>query len=85
MNKSQSENILHNTGFLRIDKVLEIIPVGKSSWWAGINSGLYPKGIKIGAKTVGWRIEDIEQLIKDLSNGKAETYAADIPTPLDCQ
>lgn len=45
-----------------------IIPVSASAWWAGVKSGKYPKSIKIGPNTTVWRSEDIQQLVKDLSN-----------------
>jgi prophage regulatory protein len=49
---------------LRLRAVLEIIPVSKSSWWAGIKSGRYPKPVKLGPKTTAWRAEDIYALLK---------------------
>ena len=33
------------TGFLRLPQVLALIPVGKSSWWAGCKDGRYPKPV----------------------------------------
>lgn len=53
------------TGFLRITDVLKFIPVSKSSWWAGVASGKYPKSIKLGSKTTVWRVEDIRALIEN--------------------
>jgi len=49
---------------LRLRAVLEIIPVSKSSWWAGIKSGRFPKLVKLGPKTTAWRADDIFALIK---------------------
>ena len=57
---------LPQTGFLRLPQVLQIIPVGKSTWWAGIRSGRYPKGVKLGPRTTAWRVEDIRQLLHEL-------------------
>ena len=60
------------TGFLRLPQVLQIIPVGKSTWWAGIQSGRFPKGVKLGPRTTAWRVEDIRQLLQDLgASGEA--------------
>ena len=53
------------TGFLRIKQVLELIPVGKSTWWAGVKSGRFPPSHKIGGSTM-WRVEDIRKLIKNV-------------------
>lgn len=66
----QSDYAIPNTGFVRLPAVLKVIPVGKSTWWAGVKSGRYPKPVRLGgAKTraVAWRAEDIHALIKKLS------------------
>lgn len=59
---------LPQTGFLRLPDVLKIIPVGKSTWWAGIQTGRFPKGVKLGPRTTAWRCEDIRQLLNDLNS-----------------
>lgn len=43
--------------------ILPLIPIGKTSWWAGVKSGKYPKPIKLGARTTVWKSEDILALI----------------------
>ncbi len=55
---------LPETGFLRLNQILNIIPVGKSTWWAGVKSGKYPKPVKLGIRTTAWKVEDIKQLIE---------------------
>ncbi len=54
------------SGFLRLPQVLAIIPVGKSSWWAGCKTGRYPKPVKLGPRTTAWKAEDIAALVKKL-------------------
>lgn len=63
-----SNSFLHipQAGFLRLPQVLQIIPVGKSTWWAGIKSGRFPQGVKLGPRTTAWRVEDIRQLLQEL-------------------
>lgn len=57
------------SGFLRLSQIIpDIIPIGKSSWWAGVKSGKYPKPIKLGARTTVWRAEDIYALVEKISN-----------------
>jgi len=58
-------NILPETGFVRLPTILKIIPVGKSTWWAGIKSGRFPKSVKLGPRTTAWRIEDIKEIIEN--------------------
>lgn len=64
---------LPETGFLRLPQIIgnpnasppipPIIPVSKSSWWAGCKSGKYPKPLKLGERTTVWRVEDLRALI----------------------
>lgn len=44
-----------------------IYPVGKSSWWAGVKDGRYPKPVKLGPRTTAWRVEDIRALIERIA------------------
>ena len=53
--------------FLRVNQVLEVFPVSRSSWWAGVKAGHYPKGIKLSERTTAWRLSEIEALIERLS------------------
>lgn len=55
--------ILPETGFVRLPQVLKVFPVSKSTWWAGVKSGIYPQPVKLGPKMTAWRIEDIRNLI----------------------
>jgi predicted DNA-binding transcriptional regulator AlpA len=56
-----------HTGFLRLSSVLAPkgpIPVGRSTWWAGVKTGRFPKPVKLGPRTTVWRVEDIRALIE---------------------
>ena len=61
-------SIIPPTGFVRLPKILEVIPYGKTTWWNGVREGRFPKPIKLGPNTTAWRCEDIHQLIADLGN-----------------
>jgi len=54
---------LPQTGLLRIKQVLKFIPVSRSSWWAGVKTGKYPKPYKLGERTTCWKSEDVRALI----------------------
>lgn len=41
-----------------------IIPVSRSTWWAGVRSGRFPKPVKLGPRTTVWRVSDIRALIE---------------------
>lgn len=57
------DNILPQTGFVRLPTILKLIPVSKSTWWDGVQSGRYPAAKKLGPKITAWRAEDIRLLI----------------------
>lgn len=68
-------HILPAEGYLRLSQIIgnpksnpptpPIIPVSKSTWWAGVKSGLYPKPVKtLGKRITAWRVEDIRALIE---------------------
>lgn len=61
----QTKN-LPETGFVRLKQVLSLIPVGKSTFWANVASGNYPKGVKLSRRTTAWKVEDIRKLIEKL-------------------
>lgn len=65
-----SADKLPETGFVRLNQILEIIPVCKSLWWAKVKSGEWPKPYKISSRVTAWRVEDIKQLIEKLSNAQ---------------
>jgi prophage regulatory protein len=62
---------LPETGFLRLAEIVgdrrkgipALIPVSKSSWWAGVRSNRYPKPVKLGPRTTAWAVEDLRALI----------------------
>ena len=57
-------------GFVRLAGILAPrgpIPVSKSTWWAGVASGRFPKPVKLGPRITAWRVEDIRALIATLA------------------
>jgi hypothetical protein len=71
------KNSLPETGYVRLSQILgnpkadpptpPIIPVSKSTWWAGVRSGLYPAPVKLGPKISAWNVSEIRALIEELS------------------
>lgn len=57
------------SGFLRINQILSLVPVGKSTWWRWCANGRAPKPIKLGAKTTVWKAEEISAFIAQLCVG----------------
>ncbi|MFC5741193.1 helix-turn-helix transcriptional regulator [Dyella tabacisoli] len=70
---------LPETGYLRLPQIVgkpatetaqaipALIPVSKSTWWAGVRSGRYPKPTKLGERITAWRVEDIRALIEKMA------------------
>jgi prophage regulatory protein len=64
---------LPETGYVRLSQIVgnpkakppipAIIPVSKSTWWAGVKTGRFPKSVKLGPRITVWRVEDIRALI----------------------
>ena len=63
-----NQNILPETGFVRLPTILKVFPVSRSTWWAGVKDGRFPKGVKLSEKITAWRVEDIRTLIEE-TNG----------------
>ena len=69
------KSTLPETGFLRLPQIVgnskaqppvpALIPVSRSTWWAGVKSGRYPQPVKLGPRITAWRVEDIRRLIQD--------------------
>ncbi len=66
---------LSETGYLRLYQIIgdlkadppipPLIPVGKSTWWAGVRDGRFPKPVKLGPNTTVWRVSDILDFINE--------------------
>ncbi len=62
---------LPETGYLRLSQIIgnpkaqipPILPVSKSTWWAGVKSGRFPKPVNLGSRITAWRVSDIRALI----------------------
>lgn len=69
-----SSTPLPAAGFLRLPQIVgdpeavppipPVYPISRSSWWAGVKEGRYPKPVKLGPRTTAWRVEDIRALIE---------------------
>ena len=67
---------LPETGFLRINQILgnpkanpptpPLIPIGRTTFLNGVKSGKYPKPVRLGERTIAFKVEDIRALIERL-------------------
>lgn len=65
------------SGFLRLPEVLKLIPVSKSAWWEGVARGIYPKPIKLSARTTAWRVKDIQEFIDQIDRVGSPCFKTD--------
>jgi predicted DNA-binding transcriptional regulator AlpA len=65
-------SVLPEIGFMRQPQVLQVYPVSVSTWWAGIKSGRFPQPVRLGPRTVAWKVEDIRRLINEATAGSAK-------------
>ena len=70
---------------LRLRDVLEIVPVSKSGWFAGINAGRFPKGRHLSPRVTVWRSDEIERLIDAVSHDAAVAASFDISEEASAQ
>ncbi|PIR39547.1 MAG: transcriptional regulator [Alphaproteobacteria bacterium CG11_big_fil_rev_8_21_14_0_20_39_49] len=63
---------LPETGFVRLPQILERIPIGKSTWWAGVKSGRFKKPIKLYSNVSVWEVEYIKELIESYKKQDSE-------------
>lgn len=61
-------NQLPETGFVPLPVVLNVFPVSRSTWWAGVKTGRYPAGVKLSERRTAWRVEDIRKLIAETAS-----------------
>jgi prophage regulatory protein len=53
---------------IRISEVSNITTLAKSTIWAKVANGAFPKPIKLGANVSAWRESDIAAWIDNLAN-----------------
>lgn len=66
---------LQSAGYLRLKQIIgdkqnqdsvALIPVSKSTWWAGVKNGRFPAPVKLTERTTAWKAEDILNLIEQI-------------------
>ncbi len=78
---------LPETGYLRLYQIIgsrktnpptpPLVPVGRSTWHAGVKSGRFPQPVRgLGKRITAWRVEDILALIDRLNEVDGKTTVA---------
>jgi prophage regulatory protein len=64
-------NTKPNKQLLRLHEVLERLPCGKTTFYKGIDLGLFPAPVRLGKRTVAWRESEVEAAILNLPRSNA--------------
>lgn len=67
MSEAEDNRSLPTEGFVRLSQFLgrgRALPIGRSTFWAGVRSGKYPAPIKLSPRISVWPVETIRELIK---------------------
>jgi len=59
-----------DSAFIRLEQVIQLYPIGKSTFWAGVKSGRFPQPVKLGPNTTAWKVGDIRQLLNKASQSQ---------------
>jgi prophage regulatory protein len=65
---SPAKSNLNERGLRRLRDVIRPhgpLPISRSSWFAGVKAGLYPRPVRLGPRMVAYREVDIQTLIDD--------------------
>ena len=64
---------LPETGLLRLPQIIgdstahppvpPLIPVSAATWHRGVKDGRFPAAVRLGPRSVAWRVEDIRALM----------------------
>lgn len=71
---SATSNTMLVIGYLRIWQIVgdkkrgiePILPIGRSTFLAGVKSGKYPQPVKLSERTTAWRKSDILALLDSM-------------------
>jgi len=65
-------------GFYRINQIIELLCISRSTWWLWVQNGRAPKGHKLSPGVTVWKRSDIHAFIERLAS---EPESEDTPTP----
>lgn len=47
-----------------VPPIQPIVPVSRSTWWAGIKAGRFPAPVKLGPRISAWRETEIRTIVR---------------------
>ncbi len=64
--KLECTPVKDRVGYMRLPQILEIIPIGRSTWWHWVSIGKAPQSVKLGPRTTVWKTASIYEFIDEL-------------------
>lgn len=61
---------ISDVGFMRLETILKLLPISKSTWYRGCKKGMFPKPLKLYERITVWRVEDVMELINKINKGE---------------
>lgn len=63
------QEVVHR-GFMRLPEVLSFFgSIGESTWYEWVRDGKAPKPVRLAARVVVWRVQDIHDMARRLEAG----------------
>lgn len=59
---------LDDDAIVRLPVVLSVVPIGQTTWEAGIKTGRFPRPVRLTARTRGWRVGAIRAVLASFTD-----------------
>jgi prophage regulatory protein len=59
--------------YLRLKQVLKIIPVSRSTWYRGIQAGIYPTPVRLSHRVAAWKKSEIMRCLEQLDAAASQS------------
>ena len=60
----KNSNHLESNRLIRLNGVLEILPISRSSWWTGVAAAGIQRPSNLAIASTCWRLEDVLKLVE---------------------
>lgn len=70
---------MKNVQLISLKDVLKIYPVSRATLYRQIKVGIFIEPVRIGARRVAWRLEEVEAYIEKLQKVPLAEPAIDVP------